>query len=822
MIIQTQKNCIALLFLAVVSILLLQPFTARAQGTAFTYQGRLDASGASANGNYDFRFRLAADPLANNYVGSPYATNAVPVAGGLFTVTVDFGAGIFGGSNYWLEVDLKTNGAAGYTVLSPLQAVTPSPYAVFANTASNLSGLLPAAQINGTVSSGNIAGVYGNAVALNNAANSFTGAFNGNGANVSNVNATALSGLSASNFWQLGGNSVASRQFIGSTNPQPVEIWAGGARAMRFEPNADNAPNLIGGSSNNYVANGVVGATIGGGGATNYSGTQYSNSVAGDFGTVSGGLQNFAGGQYSFVGGGLLNSSDIGIIGTTVGGGVQNTNSAEFATVGGGSLNIATVSGWAATVSGGYQNTANGTYGTIGGGLNNYVGGGCATVSGGMSNVASGNYSFAAGYYARAFTQGAFVWADSQGSAFNSTNNDTFNVRVQGGAHFVTSGAGMTIDGFPVLTGSGSTTLFNTNGAPDVILGSPLNYAANGVIGATVGGGGATNVQGGPPYRYTNGVTGNFGTVSGGAQNVAGTFSFVGGGYGNSASGYSATVSGGGNSTASGSYSTVPGGAGNIASGDFSFAVGSRAQAANQGAFVWADSQGTTFSSTANDQFLVRAQGGVGINNSNPNGASLFVAGNRSGGFANATSWLVNSNASTTTAPALRVLSGNPNATNVDGALSVSISGQGLIAEFGNNSAWVAAITNDGTIYSKGLALTSDRNAKENFAPLDAKTVLSKVVAMPVTEWNYRDDAADKKHIGPVAQDFEAAFGLNGGDDRHISVVDESGVALAAIQGLNQKVNELSAALKQRDAENAELKTRLARLEQFMQGQESK
>jgi cell division protein FtsB len=61
-----------------------------------------------------------------------------------------------------------------------------------------------------------------------------------------------------------------------------------------------------------------------------------------------------------------------------------------------------------------------------------------------------------------------------------------------------------------------------------------------------------------------------------------------------------------------------------------------------------------------------------------------------------------------------------------------------------------------------------------------------------------------------MAQDFHAAFGLNGADDKHIATVDEEGVALAAIQGLNQKLTE---ELKRRDAENAELKARLEKLE---------
>jgi hypothetical protein len=97
---------------------------------------------------------------------------------------------------------------------------------------------------------------------------------------------------------------------------------------------------------------------------------------------------------------------------------------------------------------------------------------------------------------------------------------------------------------------------------------------------------------------------------------------------------------------------------------------------------------------------------------------------------------------------------------------------------------------------------------------LDGKAVLAKVISLPVTEWNYKDDSMEKKHIGPMAQDFHAAFQLDGADDKHISVVDEGGVALAAIQGLNQKLEseaqtkdaEIRALKRQNDSMAQELK----------------
>ncbi len=106
---------------------------------------------------------------------------------------------------------------------------------------------------------------------------------------------------------------------------------------------------------------------------------------------------------------------------------------------------------------------------------------------------------------------------------------------------------------------------------------------------------------------------------------------------------------------------------------------------------------------------------------------------------------------------------------------------------------------------------SSDRNAKENFAPIEARVVLDKVIALPISRWNFKADAATP-HVGPMAQDFHAAF-QTGSDDKHIATVDADGVALAAIQGLNQKLTE---ELKRRDTENAELKARLDRLEQFI------
>jgi len=112
-------------------------------------------------------------------------------------------------------------------------------------------------------------------------------------------------------------------------------------------------------------------------------------------------------------------------------------------------------------------------------------------------------------------------------------------------------------------------------------------------------------------------------------------------------------------------------------------------------------------------------------------------------------------------------------------------------------------------------APTSDRNAKENFRAIDPQDVLAKVAMLPVLDYNLKSQTNTIRHLGPMAQDFAAAFHL-GEDDKHITTIDADGVALAAIQGLNQKLTE---ELKRRDAENAELKQRLEALERFVKRQ---
>lgn len=138
----------------VVALLTQQSSTLLAQGTAFTYNGRLNDSGGPANGFYDVRFVLFDANGAGTQQGNALTNIATSVSNGLFNVTLDFGAGVFTGADRWLEIGVRTNGGAVFATLNPRQKITATPYAI---TAGNLTGSVFGSQLNGTISSNNIA-----------------------------------------------------------------------------------------------------------------------------------------------------------------------------------------------------------------------------------------------------------------------------------------------------------------------------------------------------------------------------------------------------------------------------------------------------------------------------------------------------------------------------------------------------------------------------------------------------------------------------------------------------------------------------------------
>ncbi len=112
---------------------------------------------------------------------------------------------------------------------------------------------------------------------------------------------------------------------------------------------------------------------------------------------------------------------------------------------------------------------------------------------------------------------------------------------------------------------------------------------------------------------------------------------------------------------------------------------------------------------------------------------------------------------------------------------------------------------------ANGIVTPSSRHLKENFAAVDGQEVLASLVALPITTWKYKTEASGKRHMGPVAEDFHAAFGSLGADTKHISLTDLAGVALVAIKAQQAMIRE-------KDAQISALRDRLLALEGMVAG----
>lgn len=441
----------------------------------FTYQGYLEQGGVPLTATCDMQFALFDALTAGTQIGTTLTRTNLAVNGGVFNVPLDFGGTAFNGEDRYLAISVRCPAGSGaYTALTPRQPITPVPSAMYANQApwAGLTGV-PAGFADGVDDIGADWTIFGNA------------------------------------------GTQAGLNFIGTTDQQPLEIWVDSMRALRLE-NHGNSPNVIGGHAANYMAIGVAGGTIGGGGNN-----PTPNRVTDAYGTIGGGISNQVGDafgsvddrSYGTIGGGEANlvNSRSGTIGggssntvsgrsAVVSGGESNRASGANATVGGGYENVAsgllatlagghenTVSGGSATVGGGYGNTASGDlatvsggrsntasalYSTVGGGQDNMangslamVGGGSrntasgngATVSGGYFNDSSGDFSFAAGYDANVngVHDFSFVWS---GGGYNSTDSfgaNTFTARAPGGVRFYSASAGTT-NGVELAAGAGA------------------------------------------------------------------------------------------------------------------------------------------------------------------------------------------------------------------------------------------------------------------------------------------------------------------------------------------------------------------------------
>ncbi len=640
-----------------------------------------------------------------------------------------------------------------------------------------------------------------------------------------------------------GGDNQAGDDSDSDPTQQTFATVSGGTQNA-----AVSAYSTVGGGVNNVAGSGFSGsATVAGGS---------NNQATATSATVGGGGINQATGNQSTVSGGSNNIA--GANKATVGGGQFNNASGVEATIGGGDSN--TASGSNSTISGGASNEASTVNATVGGGALNVASGFSATVPGGHSNSAAGSYSFAAGRRAKAQNDGSFVWADDTDLDFTTTADDQFLVRAAGGVGigtdspatelevtgtvtataFVGDGSGLTnlpggggweVQGNSIAFGDfvGTTNTFPlelransivglrispvagpTPGVLNLIGGADVNDTGFGVQGAVIGGGGTAGAgnMARDSYSTIGGGTGNetgsddldpdnsnygtigggqgntvdgpHGTVGGGTGNNAGTRSFVGGGDGNTAQNTSSVAGGTGNSS-TGTFSTIGGGQNNV-SANLRTTVAGGLNNRSEGL------QSTVSGGSGNKATGLDATVPGGDRNE-ANGDFTFAAGQRAkanddGQFVWADNNDVDFNVGIVNRFAARATGGVRFVTAIDGTGGATA---GVVLPAGD-SAWQAV---------------SDRNAKENFIATNGREILDRLAAIPLSTWNYKT-LKGVRHIGPMAQDFYAAFQV-GHDDKHISTIDADGVALAAIQGLYGIVQD-------QESEIVSLRTEVTRL----------
>lgn len=346
--------------------------------------------------------------------------------------------------------------------------------------------------------------------------------------------------------------------------------------------------------------------------------------------------------------------------------------------------------------------------------------------------------------------------------------------------------------------------LLNNNLSPNIVSGAPTNYLGGQHNAVTISGGydntidGSASTIGGGAENVISGGSGST-TIAGGWNNTAsGGIVTIGGGNRNNANGYGATIAGGTHNSTEGERATVPGGQYNFAGGDFSFAAGSNAKAEHNGTFVWADDNSGVFSSTGNQQFLIRAGGGVGINTNSPerglhikqrgtDGESIGLRVEQSGSSTN--NW----------------------------AMYIAVSDN---LGFRYNDELMSRINASNGEY---VAL-SDRRFKNSITPLDG--VLDKVLELKPSSYLMNGSQTERSRtFGLIAQDVEPLFpeavskqeGTYGISYSNITVLNT-----AAIVEINEKFETKLTTQDERittlESENDELKQRLSALEEMVGG----
>lgn len=323
-----------------------------------------------------------------------------------------------------------------------------------------------------------------------------------------------------------------------------------------------------------------------------------------------------------------------------------------------------------------------------------------------------------------------------------------------------------------------------TSEGPNMIGGWSGNTVPDSVVGATIAGGGDPDVSGSP---RPNSVVDDYGTISGGSDNAA--------------TGRFGTVGGGALNTAAGLYSMVPGGNLNYAGGNYSFAagIGAKVRDADHGTFVWSEAQPSIFESTGENQFLIKASGGVGMGTNSPlNNSQLHVEHGPMG----TDDW--------------GVVISNSSATNNRGGIRVGDSGFLEITNKANDSSPdFARLTSTGN-----WSAVSDRRIKSEIEP--AVGLLD--IAMQLEPVSYRlksQESMAQRSLGLIAQDVQRVIPslVTEGDVLTLNYAGVGVVALGAVHELHstqtdqeRRIAELESTVESQNRRLAELEGLVASL----------
>lgn len=359
------------------------------------------------------------------------------------------------------------------------------------------------------------------------------------------------------------------------------------------------------------------------------------------------------------------------------------------------------------------------------------------------------------------------------GTHFLGTTDDTaFDIRVKGARALR-------------IAPQTDTSILDLGSIPNLIGGWNGNVAEPGpsptspVVGGVIDGGGR--------FGDENSVRDDFGVVGGGSANSAGTadgnpanatWATVAGGYSNAASAVYSAVSGGSGNEAAGVGSSVGGGTGNTASNSYAAIGGGLSNTAS--GYASAVPGGNLDAASGNYSFA----------------AGFRAKANADGIFAWADSQDFDFNVATADRFAVRATGGV----------------RFVVAIDGSGAATASCSLTDGT----GWNCSSDRNLKDVLGEVDGEEILEQLEELPIYRWRMKQASEETPHLGPMAQDFSAAFGV-GEDDTHISTIDLDGVALAAIRGLARRLEDHDDEMRResaaKDAVIGELERRIVELE---------